>query len=185
LVLEDFLKRGRCQKRVDKLFCAAHLMFDFSQLELFASLDSEQAISSLDRRSLLKGGVPAALLPLGIFNRSRTKEKELEIPDDPLAIVRKKRLPTLTAMIEAQVDVLWCGSHFPRDSACEIVKDILVYMSSTPDAIFINFHPRAFGAFLTKVKHHEPLGFPLHTFYGRKIICFTSPRAVCFYLVVW
>ena len=110
-------------------------MFDFSQLELFASLDSEQAISSLDRRSLLKGCAPAAFLPLGLFNHSRTKKKELEIPDDPLAIVRKKRVPTLTAMIEAQIDVLWCGSHLPRDSACEIVKDILVYMSHLPKRV--------------------------------------------------
>jgi len=153
-------------------------MFDFSQLGLFASLESEEVISSLDRRSLLKGSVPAAFIPFGLFNRSRTKEKELEIPDDPLAIVRKKRLPTLTAMIEAQIDVLWCGSHFPRDSACEIVQ-------STPDAIFINFHPRAFGVFLTKVKHQEPLDSLLRIFYGRKINCCTSQQAVYLFLVAW
>ena len=128
-------------------------MFDFSQLELFASLDSEQAISSLDRRSLLKGCAPAAFLPLGLFNRSRTKKKELEIPDDPLAIVRKKRVPTLTAMIEAQIDVLWCGSHLPRDSACEIVKDILVYMSYLPKRVQHGSNLALFWLDVYSVKH--------------------------------
>lgn len=128
-------------------------MFDFSQLELFADLESERDLSSLDRRSLLKGCVPAAFLPFGLLNRSRKKDAGLEIPDDPLAIVRDKRMPTLIAMIEAQVDVLWCGSHFRRDSACEIAQDILVYMSYLPKRVQQGSNMALFWLDVYAVKH--------------------------------
>ena len=110
-------------------------MLNFSQLEFFADFDSREKEATLDRRSMLKASLPAALLSLGLFNRFGSKEQELELPEDPLAIVRAKRLPTLTAMIKAQVEVLWCGSNHCRDNVGEIVEDILVYMSYLPKRI--------------------------------------------------
>ena len=112
-------------------------MLDFSPLEFFANLQPmAKAVQaeSIDRRSLLKTCVPALLLPVALCSGS-AKAKDLEIPDDPLAIVRQKRLPTLVAMIEAQVDALWCGSPNYRDSAHEIAEDILVYLSYMPKTI--------------------------------------------------
>lgn len=90
--------------------------------------------AALDRRSLLKRCMPALLLPVAL-NSGAAHAKELEIPDNPLAIVRQKRLPTLIAMIEAQVDILWCGSPSFRDNASEIAEDILTYMSYMPKRI--------------------------------------------------
>ena len=110
-------------------------MLNFSQLDFFADAEMGDQGTPLDRRSLLKACFPATLLTLGLFNRSGSKEQELEIPDDPLAIVREKRLPTLRAMVNAQVDVLWCGSNHCRDNVDEIVEDILVYMSYLPKRI--------------------------------------------------
>ena len=110
-------------------------MLNFSQLEFFADSALKEPPPTLDRRSLLKASLPATLLSLGLFNRLGSKEQELEIPDDPLAIVRAKRLPALTAMVNAQVEVLWCGSDHCRDNVGEIVEDILVYMSYLPKRI--------------------------------------------------
>ncbi len=110
-------------------------MLDFSQLEFFADTKLNAVDSAVDRRTILKSCLPATLLCLGLFNRFGAKSQELEIPDDPLSIVRAKRLPALTAMVNAQVDVLWCGSHHCRDNVGEIVEDILVYMSYLPKRI--------------------------------------------------
>ena len=110
-------------------------MLNFSPLELFANSEPVESIELLDRRALLKASLPAVFFPFGLFNQSRPQQKELELPEDPLAIVRAKRLPTLTAIVAAQIDSLWCGSSFPRDNACEIVEDILVFMSHMPKRI--------------------------------------------------
>jgi hypothetical protein len=110
-------------------------VLDFSQLEFFANLKLAKPNPSLDRRALLKSCLPATLLTLGLFHRPELKQQELELPDDPLAIVRAKRLPTLTAMVNAQVEVLWRGSNHCRDNVGAIVEDILVYMSYLPKRI--------------------------------------------------
>jgi len=111
-------------------------MLNFSQLEFFANIEPGEQDPALDRRTILKASLASPLLPLGLLNRRRSQRQgqtqELEIPDDPLGIVRAKRLPTLIAMINAQVNVLWCGSNLPRDNACEIAEDILTYMSYLP-----------------------------------------------------
>lgn len=110
-------------------------MLNFSQLELFANSEPIESVELLDRRSLMKVCLPAAFFPFGLFNQSRPQQTELELPDDPLAIVRAKRLPAMKAIIAAQVDSLWCGTNLPRDNVCEIVEDILVYMSYMPKRI--------------------------------------------------
>jgi len=110
-------------------------MLNFSQLEFFANFELGDEERTLDRRAMLKTSVPVALLSSGLFGRRQTKKKELEIPDDPVGIVRAKRLPTLIAMINAQVDVLWCGSNQRPDNVCEIAEDILVYLSHLPKRI--------------------------------------------------
>ena len=110
-------------------------MLNFSQLEFFATFELGDEERTLDRRAMLKTSVPVALLSSGLFGRRQTKKKELEIPDDPVGIVRAKRLPTLIAMINAQVDVLWCGSNQRPDNVCEIAEDILVYLSHLPKRI--------------------------------------------------
>ncbi len=110
-------------------------MLDFSQLDFFANSRPEAAVESLSRRSLLKACLPALFFPFGFTGTSHAQEGELEIPDDPIGIVREKRLKTLVAMVNAQVDVLWCNSHCPPDNAYEIAQDILVYMSYLPKRI--------------------------------------------------
>ena len=110
-------------------------MLNFSQLEFFADSKFGEHGTTLDRRALLKACLPATLLSLGLFDHASAEQDEIEIPDDPLAIVRAKRLRTLSAMVNAQVDILWCGSNHCRDNVCEIVDDILVYMSYLPKKI--------------------------------------------------
>lgn len=110
-------------------------MLNFSQLEFFADTELREQEATFDRRTLFKASLPAALLSLGLFNRSSSQKHELEIPSDPLAIVRAKRLPALRAMVNAQVEVLWCGSNQCRDDVDEIVEDFLVYMSHLPKRI--------------------------------------------------
>ena len=110
-------------------------MLDFSQLKFFASSDPKAPAESLSRRQLLKASLPALFFPLALRQTAAAQEPQLEIPDDPLAIIREKRLPTLTAMISAQIDVLWCDSNCQRDNACEVVEDILTYMSYLPKRI--------------------------------------------------
>ena len=111
-------------------------MLDFSPLEFFANVQpmaevAETKSFSIDRRSLFKACVPAMLLPAAL-SLSSAKADQFEIPENPLAILRQKRLPTLVAMIQAQVDALWCGSPNFRDNASQIAEDILVYMSYMP-----------------------------------------------------
>jgi hypothetical protein len=87
-------------------------MLDFSSLELFA------------RRDLFKGALAAGLLPFGLGGDPD------KIPDCPLDIVRRKRFPTLVAIVRAQIDSLWCGKQ--GDDACQVAREILVYASYLP-----------------------------------------------------
>ncbi len=104
-------------------------MFDFSQLDFFANSAPDATVESLSRRSLLKACLPALFFPFGLSGSSNAQEHEIELPEDPIAIVREKRFQTLVAMINAQVDILWQNSGCPPDNACEIAEEILVYMS--------------------------------------------------------
>ena len=70
-------------------------MLNFSQLDFFADAEMGDQGTPLDRRSLLKACFPATLLTLGLFNRSGSKEQELEIPDDPPSSVRSVFLPSV------------------------------------------------------------------------------------------
>jgi choline dehydrogenase-like flavoprotein len=90
-------------------------MLDFSSLELFA------------RRDLLKGTLAAGWLPFGLGGGPE------KIPDCPLDIVRRKRFPTLVAIVRAQIDSLWCGKQ--GDDACQVAREILVYGSYLPKRI--------------------------------------------------
>lgn len=110
-------------------------MLNFLELEIFANPRLAAQVPAFDRRMLLKTCVSAAVLPLGMLNQAQAQQKELEIPDDPLGTLRTKRLPTLIAMVNAQVDILWQGSNYPRDNARQIAEDILVYMSYLPPRI--------------------------------------------------
>lgn len=110
-------------------------MFSFSHLEIFANFEPGEQELSLDRRALLKASLPAMLFPVGLFKSSARKHQPAEFSGDPLSDIAAKRMPTLVAIIEAQVDVLWCGSNLPRDNSCEIAKEILNYISYLPKRI--------------------------------------------------
>ena len=110
-------------------------MLDFSQLDFFANSTPSATVESLSRRSLLKASLATLFFPLGLTGIARAQERELKIPEDPLAIVREKRFQTLVAMINAQVDVLWRNSNCPPDNAYEIAEEILVYLSYVPKRI--------------------------------------------------
>ena len=130
-------------------------MLDFSPLEFFANFRSTTEVAaaeSLDRRSLLKACVPALLVPAAL-NPSPASANDFEIPENPLAIVRQKRLPTLVAMIAAQVDTLWCGSPNFRDNPHEIAEDILVYMSYMPKTLQYGSSVALLWLDLYSVKH--------------------------------
>ena len=130
-------------------------MLDFSPLEFFANFRSTTEVAaaeSLDRRSLLKACVPALLIPAAL-NPSPASASDFEIPENPLAIVRQKRLPTLVAMIAAQVDTLWCGSPGFRDNPHEIAEDILVYMSYMPKTLQYGSSVALLWLDLYSVKH--------------------------------
>ena len=110
-------------------------MFGFWEFEFFANCAPTVSAEQLDRRTLLKACLPAMFFPLAFSGRATARQPDLDIPDDPLAIVREKRINTLTAIINAQVDSLWCGNACGRDNVHEVVQDILVYISHMPKAI--------------------------------------------------
>ena len=87
-------------------------MLDFSSLEHFG------------RRDLFKGAAIAGMLPFGLGKGLG------EIPAYPLKVVYEKRFPTLVAIVNAQIDALWCGRQ--GDSACEVAREVLVYAEHLP-----------------------------------------------------
>ncbi len=114
-------------------------MLDFSSLEVFA------------RRDLLKGALAAGWLPLGLGSDPN------EIPDCPLDIVRKKRFPTLVAIVRAQIDSLWCGRQ--GDDACQVAREILVYASYLPKRLQQGMNVALLWLDIYSIKH---VGHHLH-----------------------
>ena len=100
-------------------------MLDFSSLETFARLFRANGDKLIQRRSFMRGAAATGLFPLALG-----KQKEIEIPDCPMAIVREKRVPALTAVVRAQIDTLWCGRQ--GDNACQVAREILTYADYLP-----------------------------------------------------
>ena len=110
-------------------------MFGFWEFEIFANSTPVDMAEQLDRRSLLKACLPAIFFPLAFTGRVNGQQQGFDLPENPLAIVREKRIKTLTAIIDAQIDILWCGNQCGRDNVHEVVEDILVYLSHLPKQI--------------------------------------------------
>ena len=101
-------------------------MLDFSSLEMFARIFRADGDRLIQRRGFLRGAAATGLLPLALGK----KHNKIEIPDCPMAIVREKRLPALTAVVRAQIDALWCGRQ--GDNACQVTREMLVYADHLP-----------------------------------------------------
>ena len=84
----------------------------------------------VDRRDFLRGTALAGILPFGFGRKDTVIENGIEIPANPLKIIREKRCDALAAVIRAQIDTLWCGRQ--GDDASQIVNEILVYVSYLP-----------------------------------------------------
>lgn len=90
-------------------------MLDFSSLDVFA------------RRDFFKGATAAGLFGLGFGDLG------FGMPERPLDVVRKKRFPTLVAIVAAQIDTLWGGHQ--GDNACQVARDVLRYAEHFPQRL--------------------------------------------------
>ena len=102
-------------------------MLDFSPLEELARIFGADSDSRFDRRSFLRGASVAGVLPFGLGKQKNATDR---IPPYPMQIVREKRFETLTAVIRAQIDSLWCGRQ--GDNACQVANEIIIYGSHLP-----------------------------------------------------
>ncbi|TWT52490.1 GMC oxidoreductase [Rubripirellula amarantea] len=121
-------------------------MLDLSSFEIFS------------RRDVLRSAAVAGLLPFGLGNNDR------KIPDCPLEPVYNKRFKTLVAIIEAQIDTLWCGHQ--GDNACEVAREILVYASHLPKRLQHGIAVALLWLDVYSVKH---VGHRLHNLCSRDV----------------
>lgn len=100
-------------------------MDQLSSLDEFADLSELVSDVEISRRDFAGGACLAGALPLGkLFGLSSNK------PDCPIRDVREDHFESLTAILRAQIDSLWCGRQ--GDHACSVANDLLRYASHLP-----------------------------------------------------
>ncbi|MEM9827316.1 MAG: GMC family oxidoreductase N-terminal domain-containing protein [Planctomycetota bacterium] len=78
------------------------------------------------RRRFLQSGAALGILPLA-WGGDKAADG---LPVCPLKPVYEDRFDTLVAIVNAQIDALWCGKR--GDNPCEVAKDILTYAKHLP-----------------------------------------------------
>ena len=120
-------------------------MLDFSSLEFFSRRDFLKSVG-------LASTAASGLLPFGLGSEGIS-----HIPDDPLEKVRTTRFKTLVAIIQAQIDSLWCGRQ--GDSACQVAREILVYANHLPKRLQYGINIALLWLDIYSIKH---IGRRLH-----------------------
>ncbi|MCO8121044.1 GMC family oxidoreductase N-terminal domain-containing protein [Stieleria sp. TO1_6] len=100
-------------------------MDELSTLDALSDLGDVVSSQSLGRREFGKGALAAGVFPFGLLQGLFGSK-----PDCPLQVIREKRFDTLTAILSAQIDSLWCGRQ--GDHACHVANDLLRYASHLP-----------------------------------------------------
>lgn len=103
-------------------------MDDLSSLDTLSNLGKFFKLEKFDRRQFSKGAVAGGIFPIGLFGLGEPAK-----PESPIRTIREKRFETLTAIMAAQIDSLWCGRQ--GDSACQVANDLLRYASHLPHRV--------------------------------------------------
>jgi len=100
-------------------------MEDLSALDNLSQFGESTFYQPTTRRQFGKAGLAAGLLPAGWFGLGNSKQSEC-----PIRTIREKRFDTLTAILAAQIDSLWCGHLGDHPGA--VANETLRYASYLP-----------------------------------------------------
>lgn len=121
-------------------------MEDLSALDNLSELAVLADDAQPDRRQFAKHALAAGAVPVGLFGFSVPKRSEC-----PIQTIREKRFDTLTALLAAQIDSLWCGVL--GDNPCAVANETLRYASHLPFRMRVGMNVALLWVDVYSLKH--------------------------------